>query len=575
MGKRSSTMIVILVFNVLAISLSSYSFHSSEALGGGGGGGPPPGSGINDVVTADNGNSVYVMWAEYDDKKHDYMKWIRASHDAGRTFEKVIDLNSVLGTKNRSSFVQFTNIQMAAYGPNNLYLAWGSQDINNSENDPSDPYYAYFMKSGDGGRTFSRPTILDLSATEVKQMQQNNTGERGYGIEKLMVSGGLVYAIMSYSENSANPKWGYLLRTSSDGGETFSNAVDMFSYPEIGESWIQVATSSDSNNVYAVSTGRNSFDGNVANGNIGVLFKASYDSGKGFANTIDLNEGTNAAIFAPKIAASGKNNVYVVWSEMDPSDKSNTYAYFRASNDAGKTFDEKIKLNIIEVNPSEIINSNFVQVAANKDSENDNNVYVRWRNVHFSRDLTTEKDHLLIRASNDGGKKFGGPIDLTGNQTHTDDGGQPLIAVVSSGEGSSTSTITGMDIVYAAWTADTDFPLASSKAFISRSIDGGQSFDTIQSLPNQVNDKNEALNMRISASAKNVYLAWDSGSPNVHGLFFAASNDAGNSFGDVMNLVDLPEQQVKKEDINSMFMIGIGAAIAGIVAFITLRKRNK
>jgi hypothetical protein len=566
-------MIVILVFSVLAISLSSYSFHSSEALGGGGGG-PPPGSGINEVVTADNGNSVYVMWAEYDDKKHDYTKWIRASHDAGRTFEKVIDLNNVLGTKNRSSFVQFTNIQMAASGPNNLYLAWGAQDINNSENDPSAPYHAYFMRSADGGRTFSPPAVLDLTAKELDHMEQNKTALGGYGIEKLMVSGGLVYVIMGYTENSANSKWGFLLKTSSDGGETFSDAVDIFSSPEIGESWIQIATSSDSNNFYAVSTGRNSFDGNVANGNIGVLFKASYDSGKSFGKTIDLNEGTNAAIFAPKIAASGKNNVYVAWSEMDPSDKSNTYAYFRASNDRGKTFGEKIELDSIEVNPSEIVNSNFVQVAANKDNENDNNVYVRWRNVHFSHNLTTEKDHLLIRASNDGGRTFGGPIDLTGNQTHTDDGGQPLIAVVSSGQSSSTSTIADMDNVYAAWTADTDFPIASSKAFVSRSIDGGQSFDTIARPPEQVNDKNEALNLRMAAAAKNVYLAWDSGSPNVHGLFFAASNDAGNSFGGVIDLVESPEKQVAEPQFGSYAaVIIVVLVIAGAIA--TTRRFTK
>jgi hypothetical protein len=184
----------------------------------------------------------------------------------------------------------------------------------------------------------------------------------------------------------------------------------------------------------------------------------------------------------------------------------------------------------------------------------------------------------MIRASNDGGRTFGDAIDLTGNRTDIGDGGQPQVVVVSlgeSGELNDTGIISDNDIVYAAWTAETDFPRASSKAFISRSIDEGHSFDVVAGLPGQIDQSNEALNMRFTASTKNVYLAWDSGAPSVHGLFFAASNDGGNSFGDVINLVDSPEQQVNKGDVNSMYMIGIGAAIAGIVAFITLRKIKK
>jgi hypothetical protein len=76
-------------------------------------------------------------------------------------------------------------------------------------------------------------------------------------------------------------------------------------------------------------------------GNDEVMFKASADGGKTFADKMNLSNSTNSESQDAQIAASG-NNVYVSWWERN---QTSNEPVLRVSNDNGKTFAEKIMLS--------------------------------------------------------------------------------------------------------------------------------------------------------------------------------------------------------------------------------------
>jgi hypothetical protein len=108
---------------------------------------------------------------------------------------------------------------------------------------------------------------------------------------------------------------------------------------------------------------------------------------------IDRSEGK-----AP-IAVSG-NNMYVAWWGNGTG---NFDIMFKASNDNGQTFGDKINLS-----NSTGINSTRAEVEASG-----NNVYVSWW------DTVNGKDQPMMSISHDGGQTFGKPLILTANSTST------------------------------------------------------------------------------------------------------------------------------------------------------------
>ena len=132
-------------------------------------------------------------------------------------------------------------------------------------------------------------------------------------------------------------------------------------------------------------------------GNFEVIFKASNDNGKTFGDKINLSNSTNGTSGAASVAASG-NNVYVTyWDNKTGIGR----VYVRTSNDNGKTFGEEINLS-----NSTGIQSTRAEIVASGD-----NVDVSWW------EKSDGKDQPMIRTSNDGGKTFGEATVLTANST--------------------------------------------------------------------------------------------------------------------------------------------------------------
>jgi hypothetical protein len=104
---------------------------------------------------------------------------------------------------------------------------------------------------------------------------------------------------------------------------------------EIEQRKAPIATAGD--NVYAAWF----TDKGTPNNNGEVMFKASNDSGNTFGPKVNLSNTPATDSINVEIAAAG-SNVYVTWWERNATSNEQV---FRASNDNGKTFGEKITLS--------------------------------------------------------------------------------------------------------------------------------------------------------------------------------------------------------------------------------------
>ncbi|MFL6478208.1 MAG: hypothetical protein ACJ707_05235 [Nitrososphaera sp.] len=115
---------------------------------------------------------------------------------------------------------------------------------------------------------------------------------------------------------------------------------------------------------------------------------------------IDPN-GDWARPYAPMAVSQDGNNVYIVWWT---NKSENWEVMFRASNDGGQTFGDKINLS----NSSDTESQNADIVAAGN-----NNVFVTW----WETSPETGSSESVLRVSTDAGKTFGPMITLGVNGT--------------------------------------------------------------------------------------------------------------------------------------------------------------
>jgi hypothetical protein len=115
-----------------------------------------------------------------------------------------------------------------------------------------------------------------------------------------------------------------------------------------------------------------------------------------------MQTGTNFVVEpkAPMAVSQDGNNVYIVWWT---NKSENWEVMFRASNDGGQTFGDKINLS----NSSDTESQNAEMVAAG------NNVFVSW----WETSPETGSSESVLRVSNDVGQTFGPRIMLGVNGT--------------------------------------------------------------------------------------------------------------------------------------------------------------
>jgi hypothetical protein len=162
------------------------------------------------------------------------------------------------------------------------------------------------------------------------------------------------------------------------------------------------------NNVYVAWWGNSS-------GNYEVMFKASNDGGQTFGEKVNLSNSTNGTSVEADIATSG-NNVYVTFAD----NKTGTAdAYIMTSNDNGKTFNPAVKLT--DNSNSKYANKTLMSQMKSyevKTSPYELKVAAEGDNVYViatggEKNSTSYQPDVFIRVSNDSGKTFGRDINLS------------------------------------------------------------------------------------------------------------------------------------------------------------------
>ena len=149
-------------------------------------------------------------------------------------------------------------------------------------------------------------------------------------------------------------------------------------------------------------------------GNWEVMFRASNDSGRTFGDKINLSNSPNANSIDPSISANGENIVSVSFHD---SRNGSVDTYVTTSVDGGKTFGPLVKINGTGTIPQKsliIPPENESPLTAGDAQENtliassgDNNIYV------VSWDKKSGNWEVFFAASNDSGATFGDTVNLS------------------------------------------------------------------------------------------------------------------------------------------------------------------
>ncbi len=151
----------------------------------------------------------------------------------------------------------------------------------------------------------------------------------------------------------------------------------------------------------------------------GVLSSATVIIQSAEATTLDPIPLRTSEPKAPMAASQDGNNVYIVWWT---NRSGNWEVMFRASNDGGQTFGDRINLSNTPDTQSQT--AEILAVG-------NNSVFVTW----WESSPETGSSESVLRVSTDGGQTFGPVISLgtNGTITTTTDGGNSTTAAATTG----------------------------------------------------------------------------------------------------------------------------------------------
>ena len=197
------------------------------------------------------------------------------------------------------------------------------------------------------------------------------------------------------------------------------------------------------------------------------------------------------------------------------------------------SFFEKLKY---DNNNSLIIdfpNSNITNLTNNKEDSIyaqigafENNVYVVWQES-VSKDLPEHNYDIFFIKSNDKGKTFSMPINLSNNTEFSE---RPQIAVSENG-------------IFIIWADEVD--KNNKEIMFTKSLDNGATFSKVINISNTLKNSNR---QEISAYNENVYVVWqDTQQNNTNSsIMFKSSIDGGNTFNNSIELMNNTDDSFPK-----------------------------
>lgn len=334
--------------------------------------------------------------------------------------------------------------------------------------------------------------ILGLSCTKTSASGQITSEPAQivhYQFSQIISSGKNVYVLYQH-----NDPFHVYLKKSSDGGKSFGNAIDL------GSSNSPVITISGNNIYMAWDTG---FGGWPP---AHVMFAKSTDGGETFSKPILLANESNSSSIVTQLVADG-NHVFALIYDLGEKPPYQSDVYLMSSQDNGMTWGNKVELLPAPVFTNPLGDDFTIQKVGNE-------IYVAG-------------ETNIFRKSTDYGLTFGRSIDVIRAANPND------LQLVASGNN-----------VYLVYTAQSYYGQA---VFLAKSNDGGDTF----TLPKMFSQKmGDAVSPHIVADGKNLYVVWkfdnsramtkDNGTniltPYINGIFFAKSNDGGNTMSKPVNL---------------------------------------
>jgi hypothetical protein len=347
-----------------------------------------------------------------------------------------------------------------------------------------------------------------------------------------------------------------LLKTSTDGGQTFGEVVNLSNNSGFSEH-PQIAV--NGTNVYIVWADNTSL-------NRDIYFISSTDGGQTFGEVVNLSNNT-ADSYNQEISVSG-DNVYITWLDSQKYLQGDNKISFISSNDGGRTFGDVINLS------DNAGKSSFPKISSFEDS-----VHITWnidredKSISLNNDGNEEgnsnsssniaSEGIYFIKSTDGGNSFGKEMSLTTDE----EPGEAQIAANGNNVyiiwGSpDPSTVNQID--------DEPGNDAGSKGnltgsgdgiYFVKSTDNGNSFLKPQFIKE---DFKNPLNVEIIENAGQLIIAIQATPINntIEGnqeIFLINSKDQGNTFSDATNISnnggisECPSMTIPSD--NSLFLV--------------------
>ncbi|MBN1448751.1 MAG: exo-alpha-sialidase [Bacteroidetes bacterium] len=306
--------------------------------------------------------------------------------------------------------------------------------------------------------------------------------------ENLIVQGNFVHTMWADRENG---KWRPTYRRSTDGGDTWEDAVHL---GEPNANWPTQYGSSLAvleNTVYAVWADERS-------GESRIYLRVSTDNGKSWGEDRCITPDSLECSF-PAIACDS-TNVHVVY--FVPHENKNTYI---RSTDAGEHWTEGVKISGLDW-------SYFISIAA--DGSLVHAVYIGW---------TWGRNDIYYRRSTDGGKSWGKEVRFTDAP-----GWKHGQTVVAAG-----------DDVHVVWY---DYRTGFSDIHYCYSSDGGAHWGEEEPIMVTPYD---CFFQTLAVSGQTLHLAWVDTRNDPGDIYYCRSDDAGGSWG--------PEEQVVSSPLRSRY----------------------
>lgn len=280
-----------------------------------------------------------------------------------------------------------------------------------------------------------------------------------------------------------------------------------------------------------------------------LFLRASYDSGKSFAEPLLLDDNQTEALTRIKISSNSKGDVYIMWYGERPVEGERYHIYCAVSNDFGRTFSRPQNLTLgygRSIYPTLLVH--------------DSGAYM------FSYSRKQDKIYMIFRKTLDGGKTWSEPLEIKEigivtlfiepikikDRIHVfwfnSYNGEPIVEGAYSDDDGKTWTTYFLEdtksfdlgLLRIAGDLDGNVYIAlsgkwsdeqKSKVYFIRSNDNGSSWQKMQSIRHYPFENTKAVNPDIVASDKGVVvIAWVDYRNIRSNIYMQYSKDAGRTW---------------------------------------------